>query len=524
MHMTSPNPKAFAILIALLSISFAPGCSETTAEPPALTGQAETSAPTESIVEAELLAEDETWDVYFMQGSRVGYGQTTIRHATESGRKVVRIEGLNHLAIRRFGEVTRQDLRFSCVETPDGELIEFDTEMQMGSVPMRTVGRVDGNRLRMDVTTAGKKVSTSIPWSPDDGGPYAIEASLLRRPMRPGETRTVRALVPGFNQVATTRMTARDFEPVELLTGTSDLLRIDTTMRFSDGNTLDGSVWTNRQGDALKTRTEAMAMETFRVSKTLALEKTEPGEFDLGIDVAVKIDRPLVRPHATKKATYRVHLDGGDPAAVFVSGVSQRVKSIDPHTAEITVYAIRPGNSHGNPAATDDPPTDDDRQPNNLIQSDDARITAMAVEATGDETEPWQIALTLERFVSKRITNKGFSQAFATAAEVAENPEGDCTEHAVLLTALARAKGIPARVAIGLVYMQGNAAFGYHMWSEVYIDGRWIPLDATLAQGGIGAAHLKLAHTNLKGASAYSSFLPVVQVTGRLKIEVVDIE
>ena len=42
----------------------------------------------------------------------------------------------------------------------------------------------------------------------------------------------------------------------------------------------------------------------------------------------------------------------------------------------------------------------------------------------------------------------------ATAAEVARSREGDCTEHAVLLAALARARGIPARVAMGLVYVR----------------------------------------------------------------------
>ena len=47
-------------------------------------------------------------------------------------------------------------------------------------------------------------------------------------------------------------------------------------------------------------------------------------------------------------------------------------------------------------------------------------------------------------------------------------------------------------------------AFGYHMWTEVYVDKRWIPVDATLAAGGIGAAHLKIAQSNLQGASAFS--------------------
>jgi transglutaminase-like putative cysteine protease len=120
------------------------------------------------------------------------------------------------------------------------------------------------------------------------------------------------------------------------------------------------------------------------------------------------------------------------------------------------------------------------------------------------------------------VVQKDFTQAFATAAEVARSREGDCTEHAVYLAALARARGIPARVAVGLVYITSAQAFGYHMWTEVWIDGRWIPVDATLGQGGIGAGHLKLADSNLAGATAYGSFLPVVQVIGRIQVAVIE--
>jgi hypothetical protein len=119
---------------------------------------------------------------------------------------------------------------------------------------------------------------------------------------------------------------------------------------------------------------------------------------------------------------------------------------------------------------------------------------------------------------------KNFTQAFATAAEVAQSKEGDCTEHAVLLAALARARDIPARGAMGLVYYPSGSGFAYHMWTEVWINDRWIPLDATLGRGGIGAAHFKLADSNLAGASAYSAMLPVIRVFGRLELEVVAAE
>jgi transglutaminase-like putative cysteine protease len=72
--------------------------------------------------------------------------------------------------------------------------------------------------------------------------------------------------------------------------------------------------------------------------------------------------------------------------------------------------------------------------------------------------------------------------------------------------------------------MPASQGFGYHMWTEVHVDGKWMPLDATLGQGGIGAGHIKLTDSSLDGASAYSTFLPVAQVVGQLRIDVLEIE
>ena len=474
----------------------------------------------------------ETWEIYTIEGTRVGYGRTAISHTIHGARKAMRIEGLNHLSVMRFGQKTEQDIRFTSIETPEGQLIELDCEIRGGTAPLRTVGHVDGGRLELEMVVQGRRAATTIPWSEDYGGFYAVEQSLLRRPMEPGQRRNLRALVAGFNQIATIELVAKQFESVQLPDKTNSLLRIDSVTRFADGQSMDGSMWMDRSGEVLKTRSEAMKLESVRATKEMALAGGEKAEFDIGTDMTVKVDRPLARPHETKRVVYRVELDGGDPSTVFPSGPSQRVKATGMHAAEVTVYALRPGR-RGSAVGQDaagagekpaDLPTDNDRQPNNLIQSDDEKVAALAIQAAGDEKDPWKLALKLERFVSDYVVNKDFSQAFATAAEVARNPEGDCTEHAVLLAALARACGIPARVAIGLVYMDGRQMFGYHMWTEVYVEKQWIAIDATLGRGGIGAGHLKLAHSNLHGASAYSSFLPVVQVVGRLKISIADVE
>jgi len=502
----------FGVLLAMTD-----GCGPATA--PSDTTQRQAAAEDQAAANVNSRIDHEIWDVYRIRGGRVGYGRTSIKHATVSGRDVVRIDGLNHLAIKRFGQTTEQDISFSSNETPDGQLIDFQSEIKQGPVPLKVSGRVAGERLEIKTVTQGKELSSSIPWKAEYGGFYASEMSLLRKPMKAGEKRSMRALAVAVYQVATIEMAAKDYETVKLLSGSVELLRIDTVTEFPGGTTLDGIAWIDRTGAILKTFIKALEIETFRVPKAVALEEFEAADLDLGWDISVRLERPIERPHEARQIRYLVRLDDGDPAAAFVSGDSQAVKSIDANTAELTVFAIRPGQDDGNPNAPDDPATTADREPNNLVQSDNTKIVAEAGKAAGDETDPWRVAVALEQYVHHEITEKNFSQAFATAADVAETREGDCSEHAVFLAALARARGLPARVAIGLVYMQGTQSFGYHAWNEVYIDDRWIPLDATLAKGGIGAGHLKLGHSSLDGASALSSFLPVAQVAGRLKIE-----
>jgi len=481
-----------------------------------------TSQGTGSVKTAET-PDREVWDVCFVHGAHVGYVRTAFYRTSEAGKPVLRIEGGIYISPKRNGEETKQQILCTTVETPEGRLLRFESEMQMGSVPIHTTGRVVGNRLEMETVSLGKTVPDVIDWSPDDGGFFAVEQSLLRKPMRTREERTLQVLLVGFNQLATIEMVARDWEQTPLLHRTGKLFRIDTMAIFPDGKKLEQTIWTDHSGETEKTRSPAMAMETFRTTKAEALQKYEAVKYDIGLNTTVKLEKPLPNAHDTKRVVYRVHLDGDNPAATFVTGSTQKIKSLDANFAEVTVYAVRP-DQPGNPEAPADRSDDDDLQPNNWIQSDNPKIITLAKEAAGDETDPWRTALKLEQFVHHYIKRKDFSQAFATAAEVAENPEGDCTEHAVLLAALCRARNIPARVAIGLVYISSTQEFGYHMWTEVYIDKRWIPIDATLAKGGIGAAHLQLAHSSLKGASAYSSFLPVVQVVGRLKIEVLEAE
>lgn len=479
----------------------------------------------------------ETWDVIYLEGVKAGYRKTVEQTIEKDGRQFLFIQDDSYLNVKRFGQQTAQDMHVSqkSFESPAGDVLACEVTQNLG--PTSEVTRGDVRAVVVDKPYQGplpremvlktfrgdKTDTTSIPWPAETRGFFAIEQSLLRQPMKPGETRTLSCFLAIFNQVAKVLLLARDKESTDLLSGKADLLKIEVTTWLPDGNKLEGTIWTDGQGEALKNSLDFMKQVIYRTTKEIALEKSSGPLLDVAM-TTVKLSHPLENAWDTKKVVYRVELTSGDPLKVFVSGPTQQLKSTGPHSAELTVRALRPETPLPADLPPGAPPTDADRQPNGLIQSDDPRVTKLAAEAVPDEKDPWRLAMALERFVKEKITKVNFSQAFATAADVAQQLEGDCTEHAVLLAALARARGIPARVAMGLVYMPTDPGFAYHMWTEVYVSDRWIPLDATMGLGGIGADHIKLAESNLQGASAYASFLPVAQVLGKLKIEVIKAE
>ncbi|REK13078.1 MAG: hypothetical protein DWQ37_10675 [Planctomycetota bacterium] len=467
--------------------------------------------------------DEEFWEAYYLQGAKIGYGRTTLKsRQRDDGSVVFDVDSLNHLTVKRFGTTTENDIEMQTVETPEGRLLSFRTEVAMGPSPTISTGKVEGGEIVITTETGGRSDTARLPWSRDVRGFRGIEQTLAEEPLEPGEKRTIKMLMPLVNQIAEVDLTARDVEKTSVLGVDAELLRVDSVARLPGGQSIETILWIDEDGEVIKNRVAALDQESYRTTRELALA---PGgnqqQFDLGLDLIVPVDPPLENPHASQKVRYRVELKDSDPSEALASGSTQKVDATGPHAAEVTVFAARGGKlaQPGEPAAK---PGDEFTAPNGVLQADDARIREMAREARGEAIDPTEVALALERYVNKVVSEKNFSHGFATAADVAETRSGDCTEHAVLLAALLRACGIPSRVAIGLVYVERAGGFGYHMWTEAYLGGHWVPLDGIRGQGGTSAAYLKLTDSSLAGTSAYSSFLAVARVLGQLKVEVVE--
>ena len=93
----------------------------------------------------------------------------------------------------------------------------------------------------------------------------------------------------------------------------------------------------------------------------------------------------------------------------------------------------------------------------------------------------------------------------------------------ILLAALARANGLPARTVSGIIYVDGflgkRQVFGYHMWTQVWIAGQWVDLDAAQRQTDCDPTHIALAIMPMNDAGFADGALALVNVIGRLKID-----
>jgi transglutaminase-like putative cysteine protease len=151
-------------------------------------------------------------------------------------------------------------------------------------------------------------------------------------------------------------------------------------------------------------------------------------------------------------------------------------------------------------------------QPTAFLQSDHPRVRDRAGQILGAETDAHRAILRLKSWVYNEI-EKQPTISIPNALEVLQNRKGDCNEHTVLFNALARAAGIPARTAVGMVYLRG--AFYYHAWSEVWL-GKWLSLDSVLDQFPADVTHVKFIEGEIDRQ------LDMLQLIGNLRIEVLE--
>lgn len=156
------------------------------------------------------------------------------------------------------------------------------------------------------------------------------------------------------------------------------------------------------------------------------------------------------------------------------------------------------------------------------ITSDNEDVKRMGIIAAGGTSIPSEKCRRLTLHVRKHMRVSSFSTSMQPASAIIRNMRGDCTEHAVLLSTLMRAQGIPSRVVVGFIYVPNPPSFAPHMWTEAFLDGKWMPFDSTVGPDRIGLTHLKVTDSALSDevGSGTVLFIPLLSFLGRATIDV----
>jgi transglutaminase-like putative cysteine protease len=227
---------------------------------------------------------------------------------------------------------------------------------------------------------------------------------------------------------------------------------------------------------------------------------------DLFALTRVEIDQKLPSGNVPATITYRIE---GLPPTLRPPSSRQTYTDLPGGGVNLTVTAALPTGTAQLPVAGQD----EFIHSTPAIESDDPKIRALAKQIVGDDRDARSAAVKLSSWVFANL-RKGYGVSSDRATDVLRRREGDCTEHSLLLVALARSVGIPARLIHGLVYAQGSdGRYGlyWHEWVEVYA-GQWIAIDPTFGQPVADATHIELGQGDQTDAVALMGQLKVTAV------------
>jgi len=419
--------------------------------------------------DADAVSGRDEWFGIYQGGAKIGHAHRVTAPATGGHRfyedSVVALAMLGVPQTLHTSLVAETDERFA--------LRRFRFTLVSPATEFGASGGVEGGELAV---TYGPKGQTAALRVPLDAPIYL--ASTLRPRVLAGETTPgTRYTVPVFNPLTlhSEPMTVT-IEGRETLAGRDG--PVETIRLAEEHQGIRARAWVTSGGAVIREEA-ALGFMLERETATHALEAaTTDAPVDLTAVSRIPLTGAIDDPRGLTHLSLRVQGPAApsipdDPPRQRVHGDRLRIEREDA-PAPIALAALG-----GTP---------EDRAPAPFIEADDPAVVAQARRIVGDARDAGVAARRLVAWVSAHV-EKAPSITVPSAREVLASLRGDCNEHAVLLTALARAAGIPARVVAGAVY--AGDGFYYHAWSELWL-GRWISADSVFDQMPVDATHVKL--------------------------------
>ncbi len=465
-----------------------------------------------------------------IQGEKqVGFASSTIDTSATT------IEQREYLVadIMAAGTIHRATARTTVILSRTLRVQEFDALIEADQAPVRVQGRVSGDTLVSLVMNGTPGVAADTQRL-RIGGPILLPTLVPLAVALEGRPRVGRRYVlPIFDPATLAPRDVRIEVQAETVFVVNDSSVFDSTARRWHGVLPDtirawrvvpetggggaggGDGWVDEQGRVvastrmgfeLRRMPYEVAFENWRLESVAA--PTAParvaGNRDVFETTAIASNKRL----RSTLAEVKVELSGAALAGFDLDGGRQRFRG---DTLTVTREDSRALAARYFPfqGAQGSRVKELKREP--FLEVDHREIVALAEKIADGSRNPHVIAQRINQWVYDSV-RKEVTVGIPSALHVLHTRVGDCNEHTQLYVALARAAGVPARIASGLAYVDGK--FYYHAWPEVMLRG-WVAVDPTFGQFPADAAHLRFVTGGLGRQTE------LLRLVGQLKIHVI---
>jgi len=457
--------------------------------------------------------EQESWYKISFLNQEVGYYYTQISESTWEDQNVLAQYVEICITVERFSQKLETSTIILNILTMDLKPLCIIYQQHV-SFQEPVFKQCDIRKSSLEVTeiTQGKTERVSFELPENFAMDLQIMLQMLRSGLKPGWEKSYMSFDIGTGDFQENLVEIIGQKQVDFK-GVRQTVTEVRTVNITQAITFDTYDWLDMYGNPLFSVEKTTGLTLERAAKNDVLNNK--ASLDLN-SFSIHTEKQIVRPEKVSFLKLKVTTENDNEVMPFIEDQRQQHTV---HDGEQYLEVACLPFSDEDSAALPLPSPEEYKESlgsNKYIQAYNEDIVSLAKDIVGQEKNAWRACKKIARWLHNNI-KPSFRMAFLSAEEVLEKKEGDCTEFAVLFTALARAAGIPAKINIGLVYY--DKQFLYHAWNEVFV-GEWIAIDAALYQSEVDATHLKIYSGDLD--STNELYVKMMSILGKMKIEIIE--
>jgi hypothetical protein len=517
-------PRAYLYVLAGLASLVGAGSATWAAEAPGTGGV--TLPPVEKSYDFRNPPQglfDEQWMEIFISGQKVGYAHQSFNRVDNH----IKSESHEEFRVKRLSFELSATQDSAAEETLDGVPLAFHSKASMSDQPTVVDGRGDGKVFKIIKTVGPFHDTQEVAFPAGTLMNWGVERVTRLKGLAPGTTYEFPSYEPSDDAFATlmTRVTVGAREKVSIQGQELELTHVTMHLTAKSGIGMsDMEAWVDANYHTRKMTMDlgGLSMEMFACTEAEAKGTYEAKD----IFTASLITLAQEIPPGIPAVTLNLRRADGKPLPLPPESATEGSEVLPDGSVEMTLLRVPKLMRNKGPLGAGLPDAAPYLARNSYLDTSNPLLRQLAEQAGGPAgTEPVTVAWQLRDFVADYINKKDMRVGFATAAQAAQSREGDCTEHAVLLAALGRIRGLPTRTVSGLVYIpvyggQRNV-LGFHMWTQFFFNGQWVDFDSALTDGTEPYWRLGLVASDLNEVSLSDFTLELMRWMSALKVTVV---